>query len=80
MQNTTTGQMKMFITRLGDNSKMVITGDADQCDLPETTSSGLLDLTTRVSQSSTPYISHVVFENRDIQRHPAIEDILKLYL
>ena len=80
MQNTTNGQMKMFVTRLGDNSKMVITGDADQCDLPETVTSGLYDLTNRVAHSSSPYISHVVFENSDIQRHPAIEDILKLYL
>jgi phosphate starvation-inducible PhoH-like protein len=80
MQNTTVGQMKMFMTRLGDGSKMVITGDMDQCDLPDKTSSGLLDLTTKLSHSTTPHVSHVVFENSDIQRHRAIEDVLKLYI
>jgi len=79
MQNTTIGQMKMFITRLGYGSNMAITGDMDQCDLPDKTSSGLLDLTTKLSYSTTPHVSHVVFENMDIQRHPAIEDILDLY-
>jgi phosphate starvation-inducible PhoH-like protein len=74
MQNTTQNQMKMMLTRLGENSKMVITGDADQCDVPE---SGLVDLIHRMSDRELEYLDHIVLGEEDIQRHPAVREILK---
>ena len=76
MQNTTKNQMKMILTRLGENSKMVITGDADQCDVPE---SGLIDLICRMSEQELDYLDHIVLSDEDIQRHPAVKEILGLY-
>jgi phosphate starvation-inducible PhoH-like protein len=76
MQNTTQNQMKMMLTRLGENSKMVITGDADQCDVPE---SGLVDLIYRMSDQELDYLDHIVLTDEDIQRHPAVKEILGLY-
>jgi phosphate starvation-inducible PhoH-like protein len=76
MQNTTQNQMKMMLTRLGENSKMVITGDADQCDVPE---SGLVDLIYRMSDQELEYLDHIVLSDEDIQRHPAVKEILGLY-
>ena len=73
MQNTTCNQMKMMLTRLGENSKMVITGDADQCDVPE---SGLVDLIHRMSDQELEYLDHIVLGDEDIQRHPAVKEIL----
>lgn len=76
MQNTTQNQMKMMLTRLGENSKMVITGDADQCDVPE---SGLVDLIHRMSDQELEYLDHIVLGEEDIQRHPAVREILSIY-
>lgn len=76
MQNTTQNQMKMMLTRLGENSKMVITGDADQCDVPE---SGLVDLIHRMSDRELEYLDHIVLGEEDIQRHPAVREILGMY-
>lgn len=76
MQNTTQNQMKMMLTRLGENSKMVITGDADQCDVPE---SGLVDLIHRMSDQELEYLDHIVLGEEDIQRHLAVKEILGLY-
>jgi phosphate starvation-inducible PhoH-like protein len=77
MQNATPNQMKMMLTRLGENSKMVITGDADQCDIPK---SGLVDLIHRMSDRELEYLDHIVLGVEDIQRHPAIKEILSIYI
>ena len=76
MQNTTCNQMKMMLTRLGGNSKMLITGDADQCDVPD---SGLVDLIHRMNDRELEYLDHIMLTDDDIQRHPAVREILTLY-
>jgi hypothetical protein len=60
--------MKMFLTRLGEGSRMVVTGDPTQDDLPPGTISGLIDAVAKLSQVET--IGMVRFTNRDIVRHP----------
>ena len=78
MQNSTPNQMKMTLTRLGDFSKMVVTGDLDQSDIPYKTN-GLLDLFGKVSDKDLEYIDHIVFSDEDIQRHPAVKEVLSIY-
>ena len=77
MQNSTPNQMKMLLTRLGKNTKLVITGDLKQSDLSE--NSGLVDLVNKIDGLNLNYIEHVKMENNDILRHPAVAEILKLY-
>tara|TARA_B110000285_G_scaffold48305_1_gene54636 strand:+ start:1472 stop:2137 length:666 start_codon:yes stop_codon:yes gene_type:complete len=80
MQNTTVSQMKMILTRLGEDSKMAITGDMRQTDLPSGTPSGLLDLVTSMnSVQDLKYIDHIVLGDEDIQRHDAVREVLGLY-
>lgn len=80
MQNTTQSQMKMILTRLGEDSKMAITGDMSQTDLPSETTSGLLDLVTSMkSADELSYIDHIVLGEGDIQRHEAVKEVLALY-
>ncbi len=76
-QNTTTEQMKMFLTRLGFNSKMVITGDLTQVDLPNGRLSGLKDALGRVQ--SIEDIGMSVFRGGDIVRHPIVQSIVDVY-
>jgi phosphate starvation-inducible protein PhoH and related proteins len=76
-QNTTPAQMKMFLTRLGENSRMVVTGDPSQHDLPPGTSSGLVDAVRRLDQTSE--VAVIRFTEQDIVRHPLVEVILKAY-
>jgi phosphate starvation-inducible PhoH-like protein len=76
-QNTTPGQMKMFLTRLGENSRMVVTGDPSQHDLPPGTYSGLVDAVRRLDQTSE--VAVIRFSEQDIVRHPLVETILKAY-
>jgi phosphate starvation-inducible PhoH-like protein len=76
-QNTTPAQMKMFLTRLGENSRMVVTGDPSQDDLPPGTRSGLIDAVGRLDQVSE--IAVIRFTEQDIVRHPLVELILKAY-
>ena len=79
MQNATPGQMKMLLTRLGENSKMVITGDTQQADRADP-DNGLLDLRGLVSgYGETQYIAGVQLTGKDIMRHPAVVEVLKLY-
>jgi phosphate starvation-inducible PhoH-like protein len=78
MQNSTPNQMKMVMTRIGDESKMVITGDFTQSDLHFKTN-GLEDLFYRISEKDLQYIDHILFENEDIQRHPAVAEVLSIY-
>ena len=76
-QNTTGEQMKMFLTRLGENSKAVITGDITQVDLPSGTESGLSEA-TRVLESVRG-IGFMRFEARDVVRHPLVQSIIQAY-
>ncbi|WP_409370058.1 PhoH family protein [Lysinibacillus sp. 38-6] len=76
-QNTTHMQMKMFLTRLGFGSKMVITGDKTQIDLPKNTESGLI-----VAERTLKYVSSIHFqilEQGDVVRHPVVAKIIKAY-
>jgi phosphate starvation-inducible PhoH-like protein len=74
-QNTTPAQMKMFLTRLGENSRMVVTGDPSQDDLPPGTQSGLVDAVRRLDQTSE--VAIIRFSEQDIVRHPLVEVILR---
>jgi phosphate starvation-inducible PhoH-like protein len=76
-QNTTTHQIKMFLTRLGMNAKMIITGDVTQIDLPRTTSSGLVQA-LRVLKN-VPGIGRVEFGKKDIIRHQLVQRIVEAY-
>lgn len=76
-QNTTPEQMKMFLTRLGFNSKMVITGDITQIDLPDTKKSGLVEA-VRVLKNVED-IAIIRFSEKDVVRHKLVQDIVKAY-
>jgi len=76
-QNTTGEQMKMFLTRLGFNSKAVITGDITQIDLPEGRRSGLLVAIDVLRQ--VPGISFVYFSEKDVVRHHLVQQIIRAY-
>src|SRR5271155_4448453 len=76
-QNTTSEQMKMFLTRLGFNSKAVITGDVTQIDLPESRRSGLIEAIEIVGKIEG--ISFVYFDERDVVRHNLVQRIIKAY-
>ena len=76
-QNTTGEQMKMFLTRLGFHSKVVITGDITQIDLPEDRRSGLLTAIDVVQ--SIPEISFVYFNEKDVVRHHLVQRIIRAY-
>lgn len=76
-QNTTTHQMKMFLTRLGMNAKMIVTGDMTQIDLPRSTSSGLV-MALRVLKNVSG-IGKVEFGKKDIVRHPLVQRIVDAY-
>ena len=76
-QNTTTVQMKMVLTRLGDDSKMVITGDLGQIDLPPGQMSGLADAVSLLDDVKG--INITTFTGEDVVRHPVVARILKAY-
>jgi phosphate starvation-inducible PhoH-like protein len=76
-QNSTTEQMKMFLTRLGFNSKMVITGDVTQVDLPASRGSGLIEV-QRILEG-VPGISFVYFDDQDVVRHRLVSAIIRAY-
>lgn len=76
-QNTTGEQMKMFLTRLGDNSNAIITGDVTQIDLPTGTQSGLVEA-TRVLKSVRG-VGIMQFEPTDVVRHPLVQSIIQAY-
>jgi phosphate starvation-inducible PhoH-like protein len=76
-QNTTRHQMKMFLTRLGMNGKMIVTGDATQVDLPRTVQSGLLQA-IRILKG-VKGIGFIEFEKKDIVRHPLVQRIVDAY-
>jgi phosphate starvation-inducible PhoH-like protein len=76
-QNTTSEQMKMYLTRLGFNSKTVITGDVTQIDLPQGKTSGLVEA-QRILESIKG-ISFVFFSEKDVVRHKLVQEIVKAY-
>lgn len=76
-QNTTTHQIKMFLTRLGMNAKMIITGDITQIDLPRSTSSGLVQALKVLK--GVPGIGMVEFGKKDIVRHQLVQRIVEAY-
>ncbi len=76
-QNTTTAQLKMFLTRLGINGKMIVTGDLTQIDLPASQKSGLRDAIERLRDIRG--IAIVEFNQKDIVRHPLVKHIVSAY-
>jgi len=76
-QNTTHEQMMMFLTRLGDGSRMVVTGDITQIDLPRSKQSGLREA-SRVLKN-IPQIKLFHFEGHDVVRHPLVQEIINAY-
>jgi phosphate starvation-inducible PhoH-like protein len=76
-QNTTSEQMKMFLTRLGFNSRMVITGDITQVDLPSTRASGLIEIQSVLKHVSG--IRFVYFTEKDVVRHELVSEIVRAY-
>lgn len=76
-QNTTVNQMKMFLTRLGNNAKAVITGDTTQIDLPTGTPSGLIHVQHILSHIEA--IGFVKFTERDVVRHALVQQIINAY-
>jgi phosphate starvation-inducible PhoH-like protein len=78
-QNTSVNMMRMVLTRIGDNSKMVITGDLKQHDKIYAKDNGLKDFTEKLVNSKSKTISIIQFTGDDIQRHPVVEEVLKLY-
>lgn len=84
-QNATVEQMKMFTTRFGEGSRMVLTGDPSQNDLPEDPKtgkqqlSGLTDFVTLLEEANDTVIARVFFTPEDVVRHPLVEHIVNLY-
>jgi phosphate starvation-inducible PhoH-like protein len=70
-------QMKMILTRMGFNSKMVITGDITQIDLPRTNPSGLVEIQEFLSRIGG--IKFVYFSEKDVVRHRLVQEIIKAY-
>ncbi|MFO0950356.1 MAG: PhoH family protein [Isosphaeraceae bacterium] len=76
-QNTTVPQMKMFLTRMGQNARIVVTGDVTQVDLPPGTVSGMYDAVERLR--SVPGVGVVFLDRSDIIRHPLVQAIVNAY-
>lgn len=79
MQNATPNQMKMLLTRIGENSRMVITGDLKQADRLD--DNGLIEFVNRLENIDINFkhVDVVNFGQRDIERHPAVKEILEIY-
>src|SRR5207245_2429765 len=76
-QNTTVAQMKMFLTRMGNGSKIIVTGDVTQTDLPKKTRSGLVDAVERLGDID--HIAVVYLDESDIVRHPLVQQVVRAY-
>jgi phosphate starvation-inducible PhoH-like protein len=76
MQNSTPNQMKMLLTRLGNNTKLIVTGDLAQSDLGE--DNGLNHLIYKMGGLELEHIEHVEMGDEDIVRHPAVSEVLKV--
>ena len=78
MQNATPNQLKMLLTRIGENSRMVITGDLKQADRIE--DNGLVEFIRLLKQKQDlKHVDIVNFGQKDIERHPAVKEILEIY-
>jgi phosphate starvation-inducible PhoH-like protein len=77
MQNATPNQMKMLLTRIGTNSRIIVTGDVTQHDRGFE-ANGLRDFIGRISDHNTR-IDAVHFEQSDVERHPAVKEVLAIY-
>ena len=77
-QNATDTQIKMFLTRIGENSKIIVNGDPTQIDLPNKSASGLVR--SRELLGHLKEISIVDFDHSDVVRHPLVSKIVKAYL
>ena len=75
MQNSTPNQMKMLLTRIGEGTKLIVTGDLEQSDLGK--DNGLENLIYKMQCQELEYITHVEMGDADIVRHPAVKEILK---
>jgi phosphate starvation-inducible PhoH-like protein len=78
MQNATPNQMKMLLTRIGEGSKIVVTGDVKQTDR-KVKDNGLLDFMQLVQARDSNHIESVQFSHKDIERHPAVTEVLAIY-
>lgn len=78
MQNSTVNQMKMLLTRLGENSRLIITGDLEQFDKPDIVN-GLDDFLNKFKGKRSSSISSVEFEKHDIQREEVVKEVLDIY-
>ena len=78
MQNATQEQTKMLLTRIGEGSKIVVTGDLAQHDRGFK-NNGLADFLNKYNTASVNSIAHVQFEKRDVERHPVVADVLNIY-
>lgn len=76
-QNATKGQMKMFLTRMGHGSKMIVTGDTTQIDLPDPAESGLIDAVRRLRR--VPGVATVALAGEDVVRHKLVQRIVEAY-
>jgi phosphate starvation-inducible protein PhoH and related proteins len=76
-QNTTSEQMRMFLTRMGFDSKAVINGDVTQMDLPRGTMSGLVE--AKKVLADVPGIAFVQFNEKDVVRHPLVQEVIRAY-
>ena len=78
MQNATPNQMKMLLTRLGENSKMAVTGDLAQADRMQ--DNGLINFVNLLQNAgNATHLDIVRFEQRDIERHNAVKEVLQVY-
>jgi len=77
-QNATPSQIKMLLTRIGEGSKIIITGDVEQTDR-QSLDNGLLDLKARLEKNPVPGMTTCEFDKKDIRRHHIIEHILSMY-
>jgi len=78
-QNATTNQMKMVLTRLSEGSKLIVTGDLNQMDRKFSSDNGLRDFIERLTRTGSQAIAEVSFSRKDVQRHPVVAEVLKLY-
>lgn len=76
MQNSTPNQMKLLLTRIGEGTKLIVTGDLEQSDLGK--DNGLENLIYKMQCQELEYITHVEMGDADIVRHPAVKEILKV--
>jgi len=77
VQNTTENQMKMLLTRIGENSKIVLTGDLEQTDIIK--KNGLKQFIELLKANSSDMISHVHFRTKDVQRSNVVKEVLRIY-